>query len=75
MTRRVVSASESAPAEPAPAGGVPARGAPCWVNLLARDLRATQDFYAAVLGWSFRPGSLGEDFAVALLDGEPVAGV
>ena len=40
----------------------PARGAPCWVNLLARDLRATQEFYGAVLGWSFRPGSLGEEF-------------
>ncbi|MFG2894369.1 VOC family protein [Streptomyces sp. NPDC048248] len=57
------------------AHSTPARGAPCWANLVARDLRATQEFYAAVLGWSYRPGSLGEEFSVALLDGQPVAGI
>ncbi|MFJ9407161.1 VOC family protein [Streptomyces sp. NPDC101393] len=53
----------------------PVRGAPCWVNLLTHDLRAAKAFYSEVLGWSFRRGSLGEEFAVALLDGQPVAGI
>ncbi|MGW6459934.1 VOC family protein [Streptomyces sp. NPDC055078] len=50
-------------------------GAPCWVSLLARDLKASQDFYGSVLGWEFRPGRLGDDFSVAFLDGSPVAGI
>ncbi|MFG2288451.1 VOC family protein [Streptomyces sp. NPDC048595] len=53
----------------------PVRGAPCWVSLLARDLEAAQAFYSAVLDWRFRPASLGEEFSIALLDGEPVAGI
>ncbi|UQA96979.1 VOC family protein [Streptomyces halobius] len=54
---------------------VPHRGAPCWVSLLARDLGAAQDFYATVLGWTFRPAALGEEFTVAMSDGQPVAGI
>ncbi|WP_244291119.1 VOC family protein [Streptomyces subrutilus] len=42
---------------------------------MARDLPAAQDFYGAVLGWSFRPASLGRGFAVAELNGVPVAGI
>ncbi|TJZ58935.1 VOC family protein [Streptomyces piniterrae] len=53
----------------------PMRGAPCWVSLLARDLKAAQDFYATVLGWTFRPTTLGEEFSLALADGDPVAGI
>ncbi len=54
----------------------PEHGAPCWVNLMSRDLRSAQEFYAAVLGWHFRPALFGEEFAVALDDdGEPVAGI
>jgi predicted enzyme related to lactoylglutathione lyase len=53
----------------------PVRGAPCWVSLMARDLKTAQDFYSEVLGWTFRPASLGEEFSVALSDGEPVAGI
>ncbi|GGR17525.1 VOC family protein [Streptomyces netropsis] len=51
------------------------RGAPCWVSLLTSNLTAAQDFYSAVMGWTFRPGSLGEAFSVALADGKPVAGI
>ncbi|ARF53996.1 VOC family protein [Streptomyces gilvosporeus] len=54
---------------------VPRRGAPCWVSLLARDLKTAQEFYSAVLGWTFRPASLGDEFSVAMSDGEPVAGI
>ncbi|MFD7706330.1 VOC family protein [Streptomyces sp. NPDC059786] len=50
-------------------------GAPCWVSLTARDLRVTQDFYRAVLGWQWRPVGLGDQFRTALVGGVPVAGV
>lgn len=50
-------------------------GAPCWVSLMARDLGASQHFYGAVLGWEFRKGRLGDEFAVAVRDGAPVAGI
>ncbi|MGW6785251.1 MULTISPECIES: VOC family protein [unclassified Streptomyces] len=50
-------------------------GVPCWVNLTAPALAEAEDFYAAVLGWTFRTTRLGEDFRVALLDGRPVASV
>lgn len=59
--------------EPAARHAVP--GAPCWVSLMARDLTAAQEFYGAVLGWTFRPGELGGEFSVALFDGHPVAGL
>ncbi|MCX4680871.1 VOC family protein [Streptomyces sp. NBC_01433] len=50
-------------------------GAPCWVNLMTRDLVAAQQFYGDVLGWTFRPGRLGQEFSVARRDGVPVAGI
>ncbi|WP_329584748.1 MULTISPECIES: VOC family protein [unclassified Streptomyces] len=50
-------------------------GAPCWVSLMARDLLAAQSFYSGVMGWTFRPSTLGNDFSVALAHGEPVAGI
>ncbi len=50
-------------------------GQPCWVSLLTADLAAAQDFYSAVLGWTFRSASLGEGFSVAVSDGKPVAGI
>ncbi|WP_443274778.1 VOC family protein [Streptomyces sp. KR80] len=42
---------------------------------MTRDLEAAQHFYGAVLGWTFRPGSLGPEFCVAVADGVPVAGI
>ncbi|NGO84261.1 VOC family protein [Streptomyces sp. 196(2019)] len=53
----------------------PAHGVPCWVSLMTRDPHAAQDFYAAVLGWTYRSGTLGEAFSVAHADGLPVAGI
>ncbi|MFK0296746.1 VOC family protein [Streptomyces sp. NPDC090442] len=50
-------------------------GAPCWVSLMTRDVQAAQDFYAKVLGWTFRPGTEGDECAIALAEGSPVAGV
>ncbi|RSS98490.1 VOC family protein [Streptomyces sp. WAC07149] len=42
---------------------------------MARDLEASQRFYAAVVGWSFRRARLGSAFSVAVMDGVPVAGI
>ncbi|MFI6207980.1 VOC family protein [Streptomyces sp. NPDC051041] len=50
-------------------------GAPCWVTLTSRDLKATEEFYSAVLGWQWRPTRLGDHFRIALADGAPVAGI
>lgn len=50
-------------------------GAPSWVSLMARDIKAAQAFYGAVLEWEFRAGRLGKEFAVAVYDGAPIAGM
>ncbi|MEU6995516.1 VOC family protein [Streptomyces sp. NPDC046465] len=50
-------------------------GAPCWVSLTARDLRTAERFYAAVLGWEWREGRLGDEYRFASVHGVPVAGV
>ncbi|MFJ7999347.1 VOC family protein [Streptomyces sp. NPDC096310] len=42
---------------------------------MARDLRAAQEFYGAVLGWTFRPTELGDAFSVALSGGRAVGGI
>jgi uncharacterized protein len=46
-----------------------------WVDLVTPDLDGAKRFYGALLGWTFRdvPGAPG--YALALLDGEPVAGL
>ncbi|WP_185910962.1 hypothetical protein [Streptomyces sp. WAC07149] len=38
-------------------------GAPCWISLAARDLAASEGFYQAVFGWTFRRGSFGQAFS------------
>lgn len=42
---------------------------------MARDLRSAQEFYGAVLGWTFGHARLGEGFSVGFSDGVPVAGL
>ncbi|MET8746686.1 VOC family protein [Streptomyces sp. NPDC004728] len=54
---------------------MPVTGAPCWVNLMAQDLRAAQSFYSNVMNWTFRESALGSNFSVALAQGKPVAGI
>ncbi|QPP09663.1 VOC family protein [Streptomyces bathyalis] len=53
----------------------PVYGAPCWVSLATGDLESAQRFYGEVLGWSFRRGSLGEEFSVAYSEDVPVVGL
>ncbi len=53
-------------------------GTPCWVSLLVRDLKATEEFYGTLFGWEFQsgPGISGVSYYVhALLDGQEVAGI
>ncbi|MFJ2439707.1 MULTISPECIES: VOC family protein [unclassified Streptomyces] len=45
------------------------------MTLLSRELPASQAFYGDVLGWTYRPTGLGDDFRVALAGGLPVAGI
>ncbi|MCX4743878.1 MULTISPECIES: VOC family protein [Streptomyces] len=66
------------PSAPGARGAVSTRsvfGSPCWVSLTSRDLDATQEFYGAVLGWTWRRGGLGAHFRTALAGDVPVAGV
>ncbi|NED16118.1 VOC family protein [Streptomyces sp. SID9124] len=66
---------------PSTFGTAPARAAltgsaaPCWVNLMTLDLESAQAFYGPVMGWTFRPGRLGQDFSVARRGDVPVAGI
>ncbi|MFE4336616.1 VOC family protein [Streptomyces sp. NPDC056831] len=41
----------------------PVTGAPCWVNLMAQDLRTAQSFYTDVMDWKFRESILGSNFS------------
>jgi len=46
-----------------------------WVDLVAPDLDNAKRFYGALFGWTFRDAPGAPDYALALLDGEPVAGL
>ncbi|MEU3462803.1 VOC family protein [Streptomyces sp. NPDC006733] len=45
------------------------------MSLTAADLPASQAFYQRVLGWEYRPGFQLDDYAVALAEGDPIAGL
>ena len=46
-----------------------------WADLVTPDLKQAEDFYAGLFGWSFQPVAGDSKFAVATLDGRPVAGI
>lgn len=47
-----------------------------WVDLVTPDLAASKRFYSGLFGWTFRDIHTADtDYAVALLDGRPVAGL
>src|ERR1019366_6919623 len=46
-----------------------------WTDLVTPDLDGAKRFYAALFGWTYRPVSGDRNYALALLDGEPVAGL
>ncbi|HEX6347174.1 VOC family protein [Umezawaea sp.] len=47
-------------------------GAPCWLELPVTDLAAAKDFYTGLFGWRYTDD---RGYAVATLDGVPVAGM
>jgi predicted enzyme related to lactoylglutathione lyase len=48
-----------------------------WNELLARDIEGAKAFYEKTIGWSWQPMAMadGATYWVAMLDGEPVAGM
>jgi uncharacterized protein len=47
-----------------------------WAELVTPDLGAAEQFYAKLFGWTFQDkGPPGSHYALALLNGEPVAGL
>jgi hypothetical protein len=46
-----------------------------WADLVTPDLGKAKDFYGGLFGWSFQQAEGDKNFAVALLDGRPVAGL
>jgi predicted enzyme related to lactoylglutathione lyase len=48
-----------------------------WNELLARNIEGAKDFYAKTIGWSYQPMTMadGATYWLAMLDGEPVAGL
>lgn len=60
---------------PAPSG--PVSGSPCWLELVTENPEPAMLFYQRVMGWEYeeRTDSDGQPYYVALLMGEPVAGI
>lgn len=58
-------------------GAAPKPGAIAWRDLTVEDPARVRDFYAAVVGWTPEPVSMGdyEDWNMVGPDGAPVAGV
>jgi len=47
-----------------------------WADLVTPDLAAAEKFYGALFGWTFQSARAGNsEYAVAMLDGRPIAGV
>jgi uncharacterized protein len=47
-----------------------------WADLVTPNLGAAESFYAGLFGWTFQTLHTGDsDYAVALLDGQPIAGL
>lgn len=59
------------------AGPGPAPGSVAWQDLTVDDAEAVRDFYAAVVGWTPSPVSMGgyDDFNMCGADGAPLAGI
>lgn len=52
------------------------QGKVVWADLVTPNLAGAETFYAGLLGWSFREIHVGDtDYAVAIADGRPIAGL
>jgi uncharacterized protein len=59
-----------------PASGEYHPGKVIWTDLVTPDLAGAKRFYGGLFGWTFDDLRIGDaDYAVAMLDGSPVAGV
>jgi uncharacterized protein len=58
-----------------PASGEHHVGKVVWADLVTPDLGAAKRFYGALFGWTFRDVPGDRNYVLALLEGEPVAGL
>jgi predicted enzyme related to lactoylglutathione lyase len=58
-----------------PASGEHHVGKVIWADLITPDLASAEHFYGGLFGWTFRDAPGTQNYALALLDGEPVAGL
>jgi len=63
------------PALTHPASGEHHSGKVVWTDLSTPDLEAAKRFYGALLGWTFKDVPGDSNYMLALLNGEPVAGL
>jgi predicted enzyme related to lactoylglutathione lyase len=63
------------PALTQPASGEHHVGKIVWADLVTPDVEGAKRFYGGLFGWTFRDVPGDRNYALALLDGEPVAGV
>jgi predicted enzyme related to lactoylglutathione lyase len=63
------------PALTQPPSGEHHVGKVVWADLVTPDLEAARRFYGGLFGWTFRDVPGDRNYALALLDGEPVAGL
>ncbi len=50
-------------------------GVPCWVDLTVTDVPAAQEFYSAVLGWTFAADTTDSGYVIGQVDGRAAAGI
>src|ERR1700735_2165579 len=63
------------PALTDPASGEHHVGKVIWTDLVTPDLNDAERFYGGLFGWTFRAVQGDSHYALALLDGTPVAGL
>jgi hypothetical protein len=73
---RVLGADIALPALNSPPSNEHHPGKMVWADLVTPDLAAAEKFYGTLFGWTFQGMHLGSsDYAVAMLDGRPIAGL
>jgi uncharacterized protein len=68
-------AAVTLPALTQPPSGEHHIGKAVWADLVTPDLDSAKRFYGGLFGWTFRDVPGDRNYALALLDGEPVAGL
>lgn len=63
------------PALTQPASGEHHIGKMIWADLVTPDIEGAKRFYGALFGWTFRDVPGDPNYSLALLDGEPLAGL